>query len=287
MKRVHAPDGVRNAFGDRPTDPRGHVGGDQFDLFAALLAQRVEERQHRLAVLAGCGPHQPAGVMVDHDGEVSLSLAVADLIDPDPPQPVEQIDLAHGLSGDPLEDRADRPPRDAHQLRDRGLRRVHRQPRDLVLKRAGEPRTMPRPRHRADHHTVTPVAHPRCLSLNERERRSKVKRAPAPASLAEIQPGAAAPAHTTAIPLAPPRPGRNDHLPLAAHPHVLNHRSAQPNKPRPYPDTTHVASPPRDSSRRTAGNPRSRAACAPSSAAHPTHGNVRSALINASGSSGR
>jgi hypothetical protein len=31
--------------------------------------------------------------MVDHDGQVSLALAVADLIDPDPPQPVEQINL--------------------------------------------------------------------------------------------------------------------------------------------------------------------------------------------------
>jgi DNA-directed RNA polymerase specialized sigma subunit len=32
-----------------------------------------------------------------------------------------------------------------------------------------------------------------------------------------------------------------------------------------------------ESSRQEAGNPRSRAACARSSAAHPTHGNVRSA----------
>ena len=34
-----------------------------------------------------------------------------------------------------------------------------------------------------------------------------------------------------------------------------------------------------ESSRQEAGNPKSRAACAPSSAAHPTHGNVRSAII--------
>src|SRR5450755_283418 len=35
-----------------------------------------------------------------------------------------------------------------------------------------------------------------------------------------------------------------------------------------------------ESSRQEAGNPRSRAACAPSPAAHRTHGNVRSALIS-------
>jgi len=50
--------------------------------------------------------------MVDHDGQVPLALAVTDLVDPDPPQPVKQIDLALGLAGDPFDDRADGPPRD-------------------------------------------------------------------------------------------------------------------------------------------------------------------------------
>ena len=44
---------------------------------------------------------------------------MADLVDPDPPQAVEQINLAHRLGSDALEDRADRSPRHAHQLRDR------------------------------------------------------------------------------------------------------------------------------------------------------------------------
>jgi hypothetical protein len=43
---------------------------------------------------------------------------------PDPPQPVKQINFTHGLGSDPFEDRADRSPRDAHHLRDGGLRRV-------------------------------------------------------------------------------------------------------------------------------------------------------------------
>ena len=66
-----------DALGDRPGDPGGHVGRDQFDLFAALFAERVEEREHGLAVPAGRGPHQPAGVMVNDDGQVPLALAMA------------------------------------------------------------------------------------------------------------------------------------------------------------------------------------------------------------------
>jgi hypothetical protein len=60
MERVHAPGRLRGAFGDRPGDPGGHVRRDQFDLFAALLAQRVEELKHRPAVAARRSPDQPA-----------------------------------------------------------------------------------------------------------------------------------------------------------------------------------------------------------------------------------
>jgi len=121
VERVDASDGVGNAFGDRTRDPRGHVGRHQFDLFAAFFAERVKERQHRLAVPAGCGPDQAAGVMVHDDGQVPLALAVADLVDPDPSEPVEQIDLTHRFGGDPFDRCANRSPRDAHQFGDRGL----------------------------------------------------------------------------------------------------------------------------------------------------------------------
>ena len=65
--------------------------------------------------------------------------------------------LALRLCGDPLEDPADRPPADPHQLSDRPLRAVHRQPRALVFERPGEARpwraqgTAQR-RHRASRH---------------------------------------------------------------------------------------------------------------------------------------
>jgi hypothetical protein len=50
-----------------------------------------------------------------------LPFAVPDLVNPDPAQPVEQIDIADCLGCDPHEERADRSPRHSHQLRDRGL----------------------------------------------------------------------------------------------------------------------------------------------------------------------
>ena len=91
MKRVEADLGVRAALGDRAGDPVGHVAGDELDLLAALFAEQIQELLDRLAVAAGSGPHQPAGVVVDHDGEVSLAFADRDLIDPDPLEPREQV----------------------------------------------------------------------------------------------------------------------------------------------------------------------------------------------------
>jgi hypothetical protein len=235
MKRVHAPDRVRAPLRDRPGDPGGHVRGDQLDLFATLVTELVEEREHRLAVPARGGPHQPAAVMVHDDGQVALTLAVADLVDPDPPEPVEQIDLALRLGRDPLEDRADRPPRDAHQRRDRSLRRVHRQPRDLVLEGPGEPGVMTGPRHRDDDHAMAPARDPRCVGLNERERRSEIKCPPAPASLTKVVSRTAAAADPAAIPLPPDRPSAHDHFSLAARPDVLHRQLGAARAAAPIP----------------------------------------------------
>lgn len=123
-------------------------------LFAALLAELVEEPEHRRAIPARGRPHEPAAVVVDHHGEVALALAVADLVDPDPLETGEQIDLPARFGRDPLADLADGAPRDPHQRSDRGLRGVHRKPRGLVLEGPREPRAMARPRQRAHHDAV-------------------------------------------------------------------------------------------------------------------------------------
>jgi len=66
--------------------------------------EKVEELPQRVLVAAGRGPHQPAGVMVDEAGQVPLTLAVGDLIDPDPPQPAQQVPFPGLLSHHPGDD---------------------------------------------------------------------------------------------------------------------------------------------------------------------------------------
>src|SRR5659263_526744 len=48
---------------------------------------------HRGTRTSRGGPHQPAGVMVDHDHQVLVALLVADLVDPDPAQVREPVGL--------------------------------------------------------------------------------------------------------------------------------------------------------------------------------------------------
>jgi hypothetical protein len=241
VKRVQAQLRARTALADRAGDPGGHVRRDQFDLLAALLAAGVEERLDRLAVAAGGRPHQPSCVVADDDGHVALAGAMADLVDPDPPQAGEEIDLTLGLGGDALADPADAAPGDPHELRHGGLGAVDGQPRDLVLERAGEPGLMACPGDRADHDPVTAAGHPGRVGLHERQRRAEVKPAPSPAALAQVEPRRPAPADATAIASSPVRP-RGDHdLSPVADPHVLDDRPPQAKQPRPYPCTAHAA----------------------------------------------
>ena len=106
VKRIHAPLGLslRSALGDRVADPVGHVGGDQVNLPAAHFAERVEELKHRATGPGPARPRQRSGVMIDHDDQIPLALAEADLIDPDSPQPVEHVHLDPLLVSHPLKD---------------------------------------------------------------------------------------------------------------------------------------------------------------------------------------
>ena len=83
VKRVQANGRVRAALGDRPGDPLGVVAGHQLDLFAAVVAEQIQELLDGLAVPASVRPDQPAGVMVDDDREVPLPLANRDLVEPE------------------------------------------------------------------------------------------------------------------------------------------------------------------------------------------------------------
>ena len=62
------------------------------ELRGAFVAELVEEHLQVGVGAARAGPHQMAGVVVDHDDQVAVPALVGDLVDPDPAQPGEPID---------------------------------------------------------------------------------------------------------------------------------------------------------------------------------------------------
>jgi hypothetical protein len=110
---------------------------------------------------------------------------------------------------------------------------VHGEPRDLILKPAGEPGAVPRPRDRRDDHAVLAAAHTRGFSLDIGERRPEIERPPPTPSITEIEARTPTPANPAPITLPPPRPNRDDYLPLIAAVHVLNNSSGKAKQPGP------------------------------------------------------
>jgi hypothetical protein len=215
---------------------------------SSIRAQRsspkqVQELLDGLAVTAGRGPDQPAGVVVDDDREVALALADRDLVEPQAPKAGQQVALAAGLITDTSADAADRAPCRAHQRRDRAGRRVDRKPRALILERSGEPRPVARPRHRGDDHAVAAALHARRLGLDVRESRAQIHCPPASPAIAPVIARTAPPTDRAAPLLTRARPHAH-HDRLAVEKDVLDHRARQPQQPRPYPYPAHVAPPP-------------------------------------------
>ena len=89
---------LRNAFGARagndPGDPVGHVSRNMREQRRPVGAELVEEHVQRGVVAAGPGPHEPAAVMIDDHDQIAVAAFVGDLVDPDPAQPLETIDVA-------------------------------------------------------------------------------------------------------------------------------------------------------------------------------------------------
>jgi hypothetical protein len=81
--RVRALHGVGAAFAHHRGDPVGRVGADVGDLGGPFVAEGVEEPPQGRFVPPGRGPHQRAGVVIDHDHQVAVAALVGDLVDPD------------------------------------------------------------------------------------------------------------------------------------------------------------------------------------------------------------
>jgi hypothetical protein len=121
VERVGAAHRLRAVLLDHLADPLGPIGADMGDLPTSFLPEGLEEATQGRLVPTHAGPHQPAAVVVDDDGQVLVVALVGDLVDPDPPQTREQIEPAGGVGPDPGDDRPDGAPGDPHQLGDRRL----------------------------------------------------------------------------------------------------------------------------------------------------------------------
>ena len=208
VERVGAADRLRASLGDDLADPGRTIGTDVGDLGTAFGPQCVEERPHGRLVPSDAGPDQAAGVVVDHDGEVLVVALVGDLIDSDPPQAGEQIQVAGGVGPYARDDRADGAPGDPHQLRDRGLRALRGQPGDLLVEQLGVPGAVAGPRDLPDCGAMTRAVHSRRVCLEEHLDGAEIESSPPSASFATVVPGSA----TSALPATPPGCPRGSHM---------------------------------------------------------------------------
>jgi hypothetical protein len=200
VEGVQAEPCLGAALGHHGRDPGGGVGADQPQLLAARLAEGVEEAAKRPRVMAGGGPHQPPGVVVDHHRQVPVALLVRHLIDADPPQPGQAVPAGLGVGDDAGDDAPDRRPGHPQQLTDRLLGGVDRQPGGGVVERAGVAGPMARPGHGGHHHPVLGAADPGCIGLQVGADHAQVQRPPAPPALPLVEAGAAPATPTAAAP---------------------------------------------------------------------------------------
>ena len=199
MERIKTEHRFGRPLGDHGVDPLGAIGRDVGQLGRPCGPQLVEEPPERLGVPSGSGPDQPAAVLVDHAGQVPVTLAVRDLIDTDPSDSTEKVTLTAVLGHDPPDQPRDEPPRRPHQLTHHRSRGAGSQPGAGVLEIAGEPGTRPGPRHCRDGDTMLTAGHPRSPGLQEHPGCAQVQRPPPtdPAALVIAPASAPTPTATT------------------------------------------------------------------------------------------
>ena len=100
MKRVDATDRVREPVSDWPRRSSRPCRRTQVRSVCSAFGRAHRRTSTVLRSRPAAAQTRPPGVVIDDDGQVALALAMGYLIDPDPSQPVEQIDLALRLIAD-------------------------------------------------------------------------------------------------------------------------------------------------------------------------------------------
>ena len=185
-------------------------GRDQTDLGSPFRAEEIEELLESVLVVAGFGPHQPTGVVIDDDHQILVAAPVGDLVDPDPFEPVEGIGDLACVGDDAGGDRPDGAPGDPHQLDHRGLRRVGHEPRHLIVEIPGVTGAVTGPGHPCHRHSVVAAVHPWGICFDEHLRRARMEWPPPASSFAMViatrAPSAAAATELRVL----PGPARHD-----------------------------------------------------------------------------
>ena len=129
-----------------------------------------------------------------------MSTLVGNLVDPDPGEVRELVELFLGVGPDPGDDRSDRAPRDAHQDGDRGLGSLRGQPRDLVIKEQSVTALVPRPRNGGHGHAVDTAGNTGRVGLEVDLNRAHVQRSPATSPITDVVTRAAFVAGPASVP---------------------------------------------------------------------------------------
>ena len=127
----------------------GHVNGDGFKLSRPLFAEFVEEGIEGFRAFSLCGPDDTLPVVVDYDGDVSMSFSVAEFVYTDALKFIE-APWVEFVVDDALDDVADSGPGDAEHFGDLGLVGDLSEVGSHLLERFGEAAAWPSPWHHLD-----------------------------------------------------------------------------------------------------------------------------------------
>ncbi len=117
--------------------------------------------------------------MVNNNSQILVATLVGDLINPNPSQVGERVIKLVRVIPYSGNDRPHRTPRDPHQLGDRSLRRLSRQPGDLRIEVMGMTGMVSGPRNSRNRHTMNPTRHPRRVGFQIHLNRPAIKATPA------------------------------------------------------------------------------------------------------------